>query len=296
MASSPSRSKGSSSRRSAPAACSAKWRWSTARRGSPPSYPRPIAGCSRSAGTPSWTWSRRVPTSPYRSSTPWASARGSSQRANRPRPRSVGQVRLHFPGFPPAAPRASRCCGAVWRTHTCTVSALTEEIGRATQFPETVSKLTAVARTKLHSHPHDETGDETAAGRASVSEPETGGPLTPEIAPILERAPRRRFAAGRQIVREGQPAALYFILSGSVTVCVEGSEGEELIPVRLGPGEFFGDLSLFDPELKRSGSVRAHTDCLAAVVSLENFRALIAAAPGLLPQLMGQIARRKSIT
>jgi len=121
----------------------------------------------------------------------------------------------------------------------------------------------------------------------------SGHAITPEIAAMLQQATRKRFAPKSLIMREGENSdVLYFILAGSVTVLVEDPHGEELILAYLGPGEFFGELSLFDTAAKRSASVRARTDCELAVITYERFRDLMQAAPGHLLPLIGQIARR----
>jgi CRP/FNR family cyclic AMP-dependent transcriptional regulator len=117
--------------------------------------------------------------------------------------------------------------------------------------------------------------------------------VTPEISAMLEHALRRRFAAKSVIVHEGEKSdALYFVVSGSVTVWVQDTEGEELILAYIGPGEFFGELSLFGAGITRSASVRARSQCELAVVTYERFQNLIQGSPGLLLPLAGQLAQR----
>jgi CRP-like cAMP-binding protein len=68
------------------------------------------------------------------------------------------------------------------------------------------------------------------------------------------------FPAGRLIVNQGQIGnGLYIVVSGSASV-VHGSD----VLLQLGPGEFFGELSVIDQQ-PRSASVVAATDtvCLA---------------------------------
>src|SRR5216684_2004489 len=121
----------------------------------------------------------------------------------------------------------------------------------------------------------------------------SGHAIPPEIAAMLQQATRKRCAPKSLIMREGENSdVLYFILAGSVTVLVEDPHGEELILAYLGPSEFFGELSLFDANAKRSASVRARTDCEVAVITYEIFRDLIQTAPSLLLPLIEQIARR----
>jgi len=85
--------------------------------------------------------------------------------------------------------------------------------------------------------------------------------ITPEsMMRLAEVAGEQDFPAGSFIVRQGQVGTgLYVILSGSVRV-LRGAE--EL--ARLGPGDFFGELSVIDQQ-PRIASVQAETDarCLA---------------------------------
>lgn len=58
---------------------------------------------------------------------------------------------------------------------------------------------------------------------------------------------RRPFAPGRAILREGATDdRLYRIESGAVELCMSRNGMQSITIARLGPGEFFGDLSVFD--------------------------------------------------
>jgi len=117
--------------------------------------------------------------------------------------------------------------------------------------------------------------------------------VTPEIAKMLEHAARKEYPRNGFIVQAGEtPTLLYFILTGSVTVLVDGEDGQEFILSYLGPGEFFGELGLFDATQGRSAWVRARTKCEVAAVDYVKFRRLVAEMPALLMQITHQIARR----
>lgn len=56
------------------------------------------------------------------------------------------------------------------------------------------------------------------------------------------------FADGEIIFREGDAAAdMFFIRSGQVRVSRTLDDGAERVYAILGPGEFFGEIALFDP-------------------------------------------------
>lgn len=121
--------------------------------------------------------------------------------------------------------------------------------------------------------------------------------FTPEIEKMLASATRSRVAAKSVILREGEtPTALFFILRGAVTVLMEDPDGHELILSYLGPGEFFGELGLFNPDLKRSAYVRARSECEIAQIGYDRFKQLIREQPELLLQLTAQIAERLRAT
>lgn len=68
------------------------------------------------------------------------------------------------------------------------------------------------------------------------------------------------FAAGDVIVTMGEPGStLYVIKSGRVSVVRDQESGATVTLATLGPGEFFGELSIFDGE-RRSATVIAAED------------------------------------
>ena len=67
------------------------------------------------------------------------------------------------------------------------------------------------------------------------------------LAALAARLRRRKMPAGTPIVYKGDPAgALYLIASGRVKVHEATLSGDEVIHNLLGPGNFFGEMSLLD--------------------------------------------------
>ena len=77
---------------------------------------------------------------------------------------------------------------------------------------------------------------------------------------IVQVARRERFTTGDVVIREGEVGStLYVIRSGRMHVVREGDQGHSVVLATLGPGEYFGELSIFDREV-RSATVLAVED------------------------------------
>lgn len=110
---------------------------------------------------------------------------------------------------------------------------------------------------------------------------------------FLEHCHRKAYPSKQLIIREGDPSTdLYYIISGSVTVQVEDQKGREIVLAYLNPGDFFGELGLFDENIKRSAFVRAKEKCEIAQISYERLKSLHDIFPGLLFAIASQLAIR----
>jgi len=75
------------------------------------------------------------------------------------------------------------------------------------------------------------------------------GMPAPALAALAARLRRRRVPAGTPVVYKGDPAgALYLIAAGRVKVHEATTRGHEVILEVLGPGGFFGGMSLLDDQ------------------------------------------------
>lgn len=83
------------------------------------------------------------------------------------------------------------------------------------------------------------------------------------------------YPAKNIIIRPGNPAdTLYYIREGSVTVCMENEEGEELIVAYLNQGDFIGEIGFFSEVGDRMVTIRAKTDVRTEEISYQQLRSL----------------------
>jgi CRP/FNR family transcriptional regulator, cyclic AMP receptor protein len=92
---------------------------------------------------------------------------------------------------------------------------------------------------------------------------------------------------GTMLTRVGEPGEeFFFILDGAAMVDVTRRKR-----IRLGPGEFFGEMSLLDGE-PRSATVRAETDMRLLVILRRNFQSLLTEVPELTRSILVVLSRR----
>ncbi len=126
----------------------------------------------------------------------------------------------------------------------------------------------------------------------SVVQPRTVSGEEP-IQKFLEHCHRKQFAAKSTIIRQGDPSHdLFYIVKGSVTVLLEDDDGRELVLAYLNPGDFFGEIGLFNEHVNRSALVRAKTACEVATISYERLKSMSTVFPDLLFAISSQLANR----
>lgn len=109
------------------------------------------------------------------------------------------------------------------------------------------------------------------------------------FAPLLRE---RRFPKGSVILMQGDPGdALYLIATGQVKVVLIGEDGREVILSVLGPGSFFGDMSLIDDQ-PRSAHVVAMEEATLLQLRRDDFQARLRASPDVAISLLRELSRR----
>ena len=85
--------------------------------------------------------------------------------------------------------------------------------------------------------------------------------------------------------------SLYAIVAGRVKVFIGDEEGREIILKILGPGEFFGEMSLIDKQ-PRSASVATLDNSVFKVLSHDAFEMALDRAPRIAVSVMQALAKR----
>jgi CRP/FNR family cyclic AMP-dependent transcriptional regulator len=117
--------------------------------------------------------------------------------------------------------------------------------------------------------------------------------LTPEAAaPAREAMKTLSFRRGQTVFNEGEPGdSLYVLTQGKIKLSRTSPDGRENMLAVLGPGEVFGELSLFDPG-PRTATATAVVD--SSMLSLDNsaLQPWIADRPEVAERLLQVLARR----
>lgn len=118
----------------------------------------------------------------------------------------------------------------------------------------------------------------------------------PNVENFLRHCQRQDYKAKAPILKQGEESdSLYLILDGSVSVQVEDESdpGHMLVVAYLNPGDFVGEMGLFDEEPPgRSAMVVAKTQCEVAEISYERFHQIRNQFPDILYAVSRQLGSR----
>ena len=122
----------------------------------------------------------------------------------------------------------------------------------------------------------------------------------PNVESFLRYCQRQDYKAKSVVLKQGDVSdSLYLILDGSVSVLVEDeSEPDHMLLVSyLNPGDFVGEMGLFDDEPQvRNAMVIAKTACEVAEISYERFHKISAQFPDILYAVSRQLGKRLRLT
>ncbi|WP_432558748.1 Crp/Fnr family transcriptional regulator [Granulicoccus sp. GXG6511] len=101
-----------------------------------------------------------------------------------------------------------------------------------------------------------------------------------------------QLARGQVLFHEGDSGnQLYVVIDGKIKLGRHGASGRENLLAILGPGQMFGELSLFDPG-PRSTTATAVTACRLRVLDNADLSPWLAGRPEVAKGLLGQLAGR----
>lgn len=111
-----------------------------------------------------------------------------------------------------------------------------------------------------------------------------------DLALLAARLRARRLRRGQILITEGERGTeMYFVQDGSLAVIKRIDDGVEQILARVGPGEFVGEMALFDRR-PRAATIRAETDTHLLVLNRAAVQALINTTPRAAAAFMGVLS------
>lgn len=104
----------------------------------------------------------------------------------------------------------------------------------------------------------------------------------------------RKVYQKNEIVFHEQDAGseMYIVRSGQVKIVSSGSEGREIILALFTPGQFFGELSLFDSQPRSARAVAAEKPTELLVLKRIDFMHLLEKHPSLVQEVFAVLAQR----
>ncbi len=103
----------------------------------------------------------------------------------------------------------------------------------------------------------------------------------------------RHFESGATLVSEGKPGnSMFVLMEGGLTVSARTEDGSPREVARIGPGEFFGEMSLLTGE-PRSATVGASCDSVVAEMTKDHIEGLLKSRPEIALQLTRTVVERR---
>ena len=119
------------------------------------------------------------------------------------------------------------------------------------------------------------------------------GQLPESVKALLKRAHINRFPQRTAIIDAGsETKSLYLILKGSVSIILREDDDREIVVAYLNPGDFFGEMGLFETNPQPTAEVRTRDVCEIAEISYANFHEVSKQYPDLSYAVFAQLVRR----
>jgi CRP-like cAMP-binding protein len=106
-----------------------------------------------------------------------------------------------------------------------------------------------------------------------VATPFFGGLVDPSLELLVSMLVERRFDVGAIVVSEGEPGrSMYIVHAGELVVSKRGNSGRAIPISRLGPGDFFGEMTLIEMQ-NRSATITAESPTVLYELTARNLYA-----------------------
>jgi CRP-like cAMP-binding protein len=116
--------------------------------------------------------------------------------------------------------------------------------------------------------------------------------IAEDLAAVAEVIVPRSFGAGEVVFREGDTGdTCYLVRIGHFRAVRDHNDGRTITLATFGPGDIFGELAMFDAEL-RSATVEALEDTEAGAILGSDMRRLLRTHPDIAAKLLGALSRR----
>lgn len=113
-----------------------------------------------------------------------------------------------------------------------------------------------------------------------------------DLGQVVDVTVPRSLGAGEVVFREGDEGdTCYVVRTGQARAVREHSDGRSITLASFGPGEIFGELSMFDDE-RRSATVEAVEETEVMAILGADMRRLLRAHPDIAVKMLGGLARR----
>jgi uncharacterized membrane protein len=117
-----------------------------------------------------------------------------------------------------------------------------------------------------------------------------------ELAGIRALMTRETFQRGAVIIREGDTGDdLYVVVQGAAQTCISDASGAEVVVDEVGPGGFFGELSMLTNE-PRSARVQATADIVTLALGRDEFFGFLQRHPPAALDVLKVLGQRVSRT
>jgi CRP-like cAMP-binding protein len=115
-----------------------------------------------------------------------------------------------------------------------------------------------------------------------------------QLETLVEGSHLVAYGPGEAVVQEGAEGhSMFHVLQGTVEILKELEPGHTVAVRQLGPGEVFGEMTLF-LDAQRSATVRATEECLLLEVDRDSIKGLLAENPDLLERFAAMVQERQA--